>query len=131
MGCSDVLTPQGILVTWELQSVNGFSVPGEVVYRGRTYTVEYERFVLLSVVEESTDGSSKGSCRWEYSDNLQTTTADCEYEFNKPSETLTLASELGFQVRWALDGNNAVWEAIWSMPAGWEQIDHERVYRKR
>ncbi len=60
--CSGVLEPQDILGLWELESVNGFSVPGDVTVHthdniARSIRVNYMRMTLRN----------DGTCFFEYS----------------------------------------------------------------
>jgi hypothetical protein len=129
-GCSDALTPEAVMGTWELVSINGATVPGTVVVGGETLYIEYDRFVMLTITGVSDNGSSTGTCRQEYSSfDVTATLTACAYSFDRPSEILAINLNGSLELRWALDGDEAVLEAFG--PVGsLAPADDEIVYRK-
>jgi len=44
--CSDALGVEDVIGIWNTQTINGYGVPGTVVYEGRSHEAEYVRWVF-------------------------------------------------------------------------------------
>jgi hypothetical protein len=79
--CSEPFGIDDILGIWNTQSINGYSVPGTVVYEGGTYDAQYVRWTFY-------DG---GQCTLtQQVDGVTATYDECEYTVNMEQETLTI-----------------------------------------
>jgi hypothetical protein len=80
--CGDVFGIENVLGVWNTQSINGYSVPGTVVYEGDTYDTRYVRWTFY-------DG---GRCiLTQQVDGVTATYDECDYTVNLEQETLTMA----------------------------------------
>lgn len=79
--CGDVFGIENVLGVWNTQSINGYSVPGTVVYEGDTYDTEYVHWTFY-------DG---GRCTLtQQVDGVTATYDECDYTVNLEQETLTM-----------------------------------------
>jgi hypothetical protein len=79
--CTDGFGLEDVLGVWNTQSINGYAVPGDVVYEGSTYDTEYVRWVLY-------DG---GQCTLtQLVDGFTATFDDCEYTVDPGRETIVI-----------------------------------------
>lgn len=79
--CSDGLGVEDVFGVWNTQTINGYPVPGLVVYEGDTYDAQYVRWTFY-------DG---GRCTLtQQVDGVTATYDECEYTVNGDLETLTM-----------------------------------------
>jgi hypothetical protein len=80
-GCGDPFGPADVLGIWNTQSINGYSVPGTVLYQGDTYDTEYVRWTFY-------DG---GQCvLTQLVDGLTATYDECEYTVDAERKTVAM-----------------------------------------
>ena len=80
--CSEAFGIEDMLGVWNTQSINGYAVPGTVVYEGDTYDTQYVRWAFY-------DG---GQCTLtQQVDGITATYDECAYTVNVEHETLTIA----------------------------------------
>ncbi len=124
--CSGVLELEEILGLWELESVNGFSVPGDVtVYTQdnipRTIRVNYFRITLRN----------NGTCRSEYSrgsvfsDQIYEGAQDCDYHVDLGAGVIQIVGE----PPGTISANEMVLVSYEDDPQA--RYPNEWVYRKR
>lgn len=79
--CSDALGIEDILGIWNTQSINGYSIPGTVVYEGDTYDTQYVRWAFyddgLCTLTQQVDGTVA-------------TYDDCTYTVNAGQKTIVV-----------------------------------------
>lgn len=79
--CTDALGLEDVLGVWNTRSINGYAVPGDVVYEGSTYATEYVRWALY-------DG---GFCTLtQLVDGVTATFDDCEYTVDLERRTIVI-----------------------------------------
>ena len=79
--CTDGFGLEDVLGVWNTQSIDGYAVPGDVVYGGGTYATEYVRWALY-------DG---GYCTLtQRVDDVTATFDDCEYTVDLEQETVVI-----------------------------------------
>ena len=79
--CSDAFGVEDILGVWNTQSINGYSVPGTVVYEGDTYDTQYVRWTFY-------DG---GQCTLtQRVDGVTATYDECVYTVNVEQATIAI-----------------------------------------
>jgi hypothetical protein len=79
--CSSGFGIESVLGIWNTRSINGYSVPGTVVYEGVSYDTEYVRWAFY-------DG---GQCTvTQRVDGVTATYDECHYDVNAEQETTTI-----------------------------------------
>ncbi|MDH3290887.1 MAG: hypothetical protein OEO20_05725 [Gemmatimonadota bacterium] len=80
--CSDAFGVDDILGIWNTASINGYAVPGTVVYEGNSHDTQYVRWALydggLCTLTQQVDGSTE-------------TYDECDYTVNLEQETIAIA----------------------------------------
>jgi hypothetical protein len=80
--CSDAFGVDEILGIWNTASINGYSVPGTVVYEGNSHDTRYVRWAFY-------DG---GLCTLtQHVDGVTETYDECDYTMNVEQETIAIA----------------------------------------
>ncbi|NIM48523.1 MAG: hypothetical protein GTO22_04575 [Gemmatimonadales bacterium] len=79
--CSDAFGIDDVLGIWNTQSINGYSVPGTVVYEGDSYDTQYVDWAFY-------DG---GRCTLtQRVDGVTDTYDECDYTVNLEQETVSI-----------------------------------------
>jgi hypothetical protein len=131
LACSEALSPEGLLGTWELHSVNGSPVPGTVMWMGTERDFSAERLILLSISDTLADGSSAGVCRYDVTEGAggvlgSWDTDECEYSVSSGMQFLDFSMYGSRWVRFSLSNDRMVLESIEDMIFA----HHEIVYRR-
>jgi hypothetical protein len=134
IGCSDGLSPESRLGTWELVTVNGAPVPGRVTMVGEEVAVLHWRYHLLTILHETPDGGSDGECREEIATSRETrSNDDCMYTFDNTAPAalrIRIDSTSDAELIFALDGTEAVLLGIRTGDSGFGVVD-TLVFKKR
>lgn len=79
--CSDPFGIEDILGIWNTASINGYSIPGTVVYEGVSYDAQYARWAFYEgrqcLLTQQVDGVTE-------------TYDECNYTVNLEQETITI-----------------------------------------
>jgi hypothetical protein len=79
--CGDALGLEDVLGVWNTQSINGYAVPGDVVYLGATYDTEYVRWTFYE----------GGLCTLtQLVDGVTATYDECEYSVDVAGKAITI-----------------------------------------
>jgi len=79
--CGDAFGVEAVFGIWNTMSINGYAVPGTVVYEGESYETEYVRWVFYD----------DGHCTLtQHVDGITTTYGECDYTVNVELQTITM-----------------------------------------
>lgn len=81
LSCSDVFGIDDVLGIWNTASINGYAVPGTVVYEGDSYDTQYVRWAFYG----------EGRCTLtQHVDGVTSTYDTCDYTVNLEQQAVTM-----------------------------------------